>query len=619
MYRNDYLDVLPHQITEAKLESVRAALGKTIKTIRGAHVLQVSKDLKQAVAERGLPALRGWDLSEKLLTSGRNAHLLDEDLVRTIAGMKLPGGSLWIETEKDTDDTDLPADILLFENTGDGIKASAFFYEMELYFSPLSTVLFRPDGTIKAEITAVGVEDAREIFSESGPNEAIGHCNYVLHDPLKVMLKQKELLSLAWLASEGDPGILQKIHPPSEKAALPALPHPVLGRLHPQRIFEELPGLVDAKINSKATIDRRDLIKSLMGMIGGSMNTLITNYAVWAADLPVEQRPENPVVFTRGIQELLATISGFERGGSHVFHLNGNLSEVLGQTELGGINCNDIRLPHDRLYLSYEERIPFPVNGEKLIFEGAYVAKTGSHEIELTMVVTPEEPKGHPIVDFRTPISLRLDLAASLSLEDAMIEAIGSGGYNTDPGAPVVVSDEVREAALGMGITVSPVSKPSSATIAGFYEDAFPAVVGALRIVGNSLLMLGSRPEQILQEEIWPGASKETLYQLQAPSPKGKERGRRMAELEGVMGYRILSLDPKVEQRIREEVQERRGSPSVAYWRRGFWRQQAHGPGRSLRKLTWVEPTLCNEKAGLIAQGSLYELGKQTEEGPEGP
>lgn len=619
MYRDDYLEDLSYQIGQTDFQSVRTEIDRTIRAIRRAGAIQMTDVLKKAAVEKAPAQLQNWNLPEKAMTDGRDPHLLEQHLVQTISKMKVPGGALWIEPEQDEEYTYLPADILLLENTADGVKISAFFYEDSSYFLPMSTVVFRPDGTIKAEMTAIGVEEARDFFSQSGPAEVIDHCTYVLHDPLKTMFNHKELLAAAWLAAERDPEFLSHICAPLERAALPATPHQVLSRIHPQRIFEELPGLVDAKISSKATIDRRDLIKSLMGMIGGSLNTLISNYAVWTADLPVELRPENPVVFTRGVQELLATISGFERGGSHVFHLNGNLSEVLGQTELSGITCNDIRLPHDRLYLSYEERIPFPVNGENLVFEGAYVSKTGSHEIELTMVVKPEGPKGHPILDFRTPISIRLDLSASLSLEDAMIEAIGSGGYNTDPGAPVVISDEVREAALGMGISVSPVGKPSSATIAGFHEDAFPAVVDALRIVGNSLLMLGSRPEQILQEDVWPGASKETLYQLQAPSPKGKERGRRMAELEGVMGYRILSLDPKVEQRIREEVQERRGSPSVAYWRRGFWRQQAHGPGRSLRKLTWVEPTLCNEKAGLIAQGSLYELGKPTEEGPEGP
>lgn len=622
MLLDEFLEDFAEQIEDAEEKSVKADLGKCIKRLRTSHAIEMNDHLKGVALQKCDVRLLDWYASEKYLEGKADPNLLGADLVERIASLKLPGGSLWVEQGDTVPDRDHEESALLFENAEGGVRISKFSYESGHYNAPRSSVLFRTDGTIKAAMTASGVDDVKVLFDFEGPQGVIDETRYYLHEAVKALHEDKALLGLAWLASEGDPEVLGRTALPLKSAPPPAVPHQVLGRLHPQRIFEEFPGLIDAKVGDVGKLGsagRRDMIHSLMAMMGSGMNSLLQNYAVWCADLDVEQRPEAPAVFLRGMQELVSTISGFERAGSHVFHLNGKLSEVLGQTELGGIACNDIRMPYERLYISYEERIPFPVNGEEMIFEGAYVAKMGSHELDITLVVTPDNPSDHPILNFRTPINIRLDIGANLSLEDALLSAISGDGYKTDRGSPIVISDKVREEALKMGFQVAPASRPSTAEIASFHENAFGAAADALRVVGNSLLMMGSRPEQVLQEEIWPGASKETLYQLQAPSPKGKERGRRMAELEGVMGYRLLSLDPKVEARIREEDPDRRGSPSVAYWRRGFWRQQAHGPGRSLRKLTWVEPTLCNEKAGLIAQGSLYEVGKAQDDGPDGP
>lgn len=44
-----------------------------------------------------------------------------------------------------------------------------------------------------------------------------------------------------------------------------------------------------------------------------------------------------------------------------------------------------------------------------------------------------------------------------------------------------------------------------------------------------------------------------------------------------------------------------------AHWRRGHWRNQVHGPGRLLRKLIWVMPSLIGAaKDGARDTGHLY-------------
>ena len=52
------------------------------------------------------------------------------------------------------------------------------------------------------------------------------------------------------------------------------------------------------------------------------------------------------------------------------------------------------------------------------------------------------------------------------------------------------------------------------------------------------------------------------------------------------------------------ESPESAGSHKKTHWRRGHWRQQVFGPGRTLRELRWIRPTLIN--AGLF-KGDLKD------------
>jgi hypothetical protein len=47
-------------------------------------------------------------------------------------------------------------------------------------------------------------------------------------------------------------------------------------------------------------------------------------------------------------------------------------------------------------------------------------------------------------------------------------------------------------------------------------------------------------------------------------------------------------------------------SLTYAHLRRGHWRNQAHGPGRSLRTLKWIEPMIVRKDLGKVF-GHEYE------------
>jgi hypothetical protein len=78
-----------------------------------------------------------------------------------------------------------------------------------------------------------------------------------------------------------------------------------------------------------------------------------------------------------------------------------------------------------------------------------------------------------------------------------------------------------------------------------------------------------------------------------ANTRKGKSRSELWSP--NIIGakYRVL--------RERTEPTGTHASPRL-HWRRGHLRNQAHGPGRSLRKLAWIEPTLIGMREPITSQ-----------------
>lgn len=49
------------------------------------------------------------------------------------------------------------------------------------------------------------------------------------------------------------------------------------------------------------------------------------------------------------------------------------------------------------------------------------------------------------------------------------------------------------------------------------------------------------------------------------------------------------------------------GKSVATHWRRGFWRNQAHGPGLKEHTLKWIKPTIVNKDKGEAIKGRIYE------------
>jgi hypothetical protein len=373
---------------------------------------------------------------------------------------------------------------------------------------------------------------------------------------------------------------------------------------HPSKVLRDFPGLaVDHLDSGRVQPGSMSLEDILMPMLNGINQVYIDA----VSDLDVEDRPMSPMPIISSLTELAASMRGYRNNGAQSFLMNGSVSQVLFNTSIEGIMTTDLKMPYGTFYLGFEDEIPMTIGEEELFLDGTYVHALGE-VISLSIIVSPRETVGHPILDYRPHLTLQLDVEPGLSLADSILRAIDDGGYDLDPGEGVKITEEDVAYAAEFGFQVGAVAQTSQSKKAERNNLAFDAVIDAMGIIANSLIMLSYKPDQMQEKHDWVGASESTLYQLGAPSRKGRERGRRMAEREGALPVRYITLTPEAQQDIEAERQSSRGSPSVSYWRKGHHKWQPHGPGNKLRKRIWVEGKLCNADAELQAEGSLYTV-----------
>jgi len=132
----------------------------------------------------------------------------------------------------------------------------------------------------------------------------------------------------------------------------------------------------------------------------------------------------------------------------------------------------------------------------------------------------------------------------------------------------------------------------------------YPVYREALKLVVNALCYITAYPEDI--GTIWPEGTPSSL-KTKADTGIGKESSRAKSKLAS-MGYVPVHICGKRIEDQRTKISSPTGTHPSAHWRRGHWRNQPYGQGRSLRKIIWMMPVLvvANNQKGEPDTGHLY-------------
>lgn len=280
--------------------------------------------------------------------------------------------------------------------------------------------------------------------------------------------------------------------------------------------------------------------------------------------------------------------------GRQIFDIHDGLTEMLLHTDLGDCTLSGLRLPYDCFYIHFgkQDEIKVPWDDDFEYVDGAFVA------------VTPWDPS-----DTSEEAQKRYKVGLSTVKKDG--SGVAMPGYFIDftpaeAGIPIEAAIETaikrRKEHFFEGAVEGSVNYALAQSRAHHLDEGYELAKKALRLIFNSLFYLeslGTLPDETVGRDVSAQLTAEWL----AAKP---DRRFKVKQKLNAQGYTVVKL---VGTELTEAYPSRGTREGVStHWRRGFFREQAHGPKLTLRKRIWVKPVVVNPGKGAVTEvpGHVY-------------
>lgn len=305
--------------------------------------------------------------------------------------------------------------------------------------------------------------------------------------------------------------------------------------------------------------------------------------------------------------------------GKQLFHIPPHMSDMLRATDADDVPVAMVRVPYRTLFLHFGSQADLELAPGWLI-DGCYV----EHHPEVpllsfTFTARPSDPSrmaewhsfGEPVeVVHLAEDAFGCDLATAV--DRVVAERVNCHREEMAKGDGDITA-EIEATADGRilpgGMRVERVSAARAEYQLDVLEQRQRTVHGALQLAVNALCYLTAYPDDIKDE--WPEGTPVALRRAAEEGPPNKRK--RAAQELARIGYSRIKVCGGALARAQANqthVGGLSGPLTVrTHWRRGHWRRQAHGEGRSLRKLIWLMPILVNPGGGGDADiGHIYTV-----------
>ena len=378
---------------------------------------------------------------------------------------------------------------------------------------------------------------------------------------------------------------------------------PPLYRYHPERFkalhscAESIGKIYRHKVDGKSGMLTVDLLNELMNVVVGEMNDKNMRYPrKLTLDAP------SPSLVMESLTTLATAYGRFVQAGRQIMDFPPALVEMLAKTDVDDIPLDSIKMPYAAQYLHFGPQADLKLEPGWLV-DGAYVEGRGEPgDLRFTITAAPTNrslsrlwyvyPEPEYTQDFVGDYR-KMDLATAIDtvLSDRLA---GLNQSLAKPGGDITErlrSDMAAvDAEMPESTRVVDVSPRLAKERLEQVDRRHPVYRAALQLVVNALCYMTAYPDDITS--VWPQGTPVSLKE-KADNGQGKEAMRAKSKL-AALGYVPVHVCGKriEEQRNRIGIATLDHGHVASHWRRGHWRNQVHGPGRSLRKLIWVMPVL---------------------------
>lgn len=352
------------------------------------------------------------------------------------------------------------------------------------------------------------------------------------------------------------------------------------------------------KVDEKSGMLTIDTLNEVMSSIYQDMNTRNMGYP-----RKLTLNAPSPSFVSEAVSILATAYGRFVQAGRQIMDFPPSLVEMLAKTDVSDIPLDSIKMPYASQYLYFGPQADMELEPGWLV-DGAYVEERGEPgDIRFTITAVPSDRSlsrlwfVHPepvytqdfVGDYR-----KMDLATAMDtvLSDKLA---GLNKRRSSQGGDI--TEQLRREADASGedmhenTQIIDISPQMADERLAQVNRRHPVYSAALQLVVNALCYVTAYPDDI--DTVWPAGTPETL-KAKAEAGKGKEVMRAKSKL-AALGYVPVHVCGKKidDQRSKAAASATHGqSHHASHWRRGHWRNQVHGPARSLRKLIWVMPVL---------------------------
>lgn len=398
---------------------------------------------------------------------------------------------------------------------------------------------------------------------------------------------------------------------------------PPLYRFHPERFkafrdyAEPVGKIYRHKIDPVSGLATLDDLNEIMGHVVREATVKGMRYPRKHKDaLPM------PSLMFDAEEALSSAYGRFVQCGRQIMDFPPQLTEMLANTDIDDIPLQSIKIPYNSVYIHFGEQVALEIEPGWRV-DGAYVESRGdAGDIKFTVTALPTDhawsrdwyvvPEPEYTQDFIEAFRT-MDLATAV--DTVLADRIAALQERSEKRGGGGITDQARNILGERGVDVSPelnildVSTDSAIKREAATWRRYPIYKNALRLVVNALCYVTAYPDDVAT--VWPDGAPQSLVQ-KAIGGQGKERLRATSKLAS-LGYVPVHICGQhiVEQRAAALGATSSHHTSLAtHWRRGHWRNQAHGQGRVLRKMIWLMPTLVGAPAEVPAAGHLYLVGR---------